>query len=57
MRSLANPQFIPDLDDWVVAQVVWNGELTAVDEYGDGVPVVEVLSLVPIDALRDPHES
>ena len=55
--TLANPQFIPDLDDWVVAQVVWNGELTAIDEYGDGVPVVEVLSIVPIDPPRDPYES
>lgn len=55
--ALADPPFVPDTDQWVTAVAVWHGELTAVDEYGDGVPVMEVVSLTPIDPPDDPYES
>ena len=55
--TLASPPFLPELDQWVVAEAVWHGELTDVNEYGDGVPVLEVRGLTPIDPPPDPYES
>ena len=55
--TLADPPFVPEDDQWVVVEAVWHGDLTDVDEYGDGVPVLEVLSLAPIDPPADPYES
>ena len=55
--TLADPPFVPADDQWVVAEAVWYGELTDVDEYGDGVPVLEVLDLRPIDPPANPYET
>ena len=54
--TLADPPFVPDDDAWVAVEAIWHGDLTDVDEYGDGVPVLEVLSLTPIAPPSDPYE-
>ncbi|MGI9584246.1 MAG: hypothetical protein ACR2N7_01495 [Acidimicrobiia bacterium] len=55
--TLVDPPFIPDVDEWVIAEAIWDGELTDINEYGEGVPVLKVLKLTPIDPPPDPYES
>ncbi|MGI9621422.1 MAG: TIGR03943 family putative permease subunit [Acidimicrobiales bacterium] len=55
--ALVDAPFVPDSDQWVVVEAVWDGELIDVDEFGDGVPVLKVLSLTPTDPPPDPYES
>ena len=55
--TLRAPPFTPDDDQWVSAEAIWNGDVTDIDEFGVGVPVLDVLDLTLIDALPDPYES
>ncbi|MGI9528517.1 MAG: TIGR03943 family putative permease subunit [Acidimicrobiia bacterium] len=56
--TLADPPFIPDDDQWVEVEAIWNGDFEGVDPAtGSRVPVLEVVSLTPIDPPADPYES
>lgn len=56
--TLTDPPFIPEDDQWVVAEAIWNGDFEGVDPAtGSRVPILEVLSLTPIDPPPDPYES
>ena len=54
--TLVGAPTIPDQDQWLTVEAIWHGEVTGLNEFGEGVPVLEVISMTPIDPPAEPYE-
>lgn len=54
--ALVGATDIPDQDQWLVVEAIWHGDVTGVNQLGEGVPVLEVISMTPIDPPAEPYE-